>query len=263
MKVVASGLWVGVVLTVTVISIARIEAQTVVERYKTEAEYLARLNQLGHNVINEGFESAAWDAARTIGLSFQSQPTITSQGLTWETAARDLWPNPYSSKVYGVTTNSNWARSGNWGIFEDHQGDVVPTTIRVNSAVPIYGIGGWFDTNPDLQDFGFLFEGATTATDPGYVMPGFGAMYPADNAGTAHRFAGLIVPGGFTNVVLTGTLQVNEQNALEGGAIYGADDFTFAFAPVPEPSTYVLLLALLGSAMVWQGCRWTRRQEGH
>ena len=52
-------------------------------------------------------------------------------------------------------------------------------------------------------------------------------MYPGDNPSFGHEFIGFIDPDGFTDVVLTGTLQVNEENVLEGGIYFGADDFTF------------------------------------
>lgn len=204
-------------------------AHGAVERYKNEADYLARLATLGYRTVSQGFESSDWDGVRTVNLDFQSLPSVTSQGLTWEAAARDLWSYP-TSKVYGVTTNSNWARTGGWGIFEDHKGDPLPTTIRVQSPSPVYGIGGWFNTNPDGQSVGFLFEDRTTANDPGYVLPGIGAMYPGDNPSFGHTFVGIVDPAGFNSVVLTGTLQVNEENQLEGGNIFGADDFTLRVA---------------------------------
>ncbi|MEQ8667766.1 MAG: hypothetical protein RIC12_01255 [Pirellulales bacterium] len=231
----------AVLLCVTVVP-----AQGAVERYKNEAEYIDRLAELGYTALHEGFESSDWDEVRTVNLDFQSLPSVDSQGLTWESAGRDVWPYPFSTRVYGVTTNSNWARSGDWGIFEDHKGDPIPTTIRVHSPTPIYGIGGWFNTNPDGLDFGFLFEDATSAEDPGWFLPGYGAMYPGDNSGSGHNFAGLIFTEGFTDVVLTGVLRINEENQLEGGAIYGADDFTFAVPIdfVPEPTS--LGLGILG-----------------
>ncbi len=135
--------------------------------------------------------------------------------------------NNFSTRQHGLSSNANWARSGQWGVFENHQGEPFPTTIRVSAEVPIYGVGGWFNTNPDGQSVGFLFEDRTTASNPGYFIPGFGVMYPGDTPSFGHVFVGLIDPEGFTSVVLSGTLAVNEKGLVEGGIIYGADDFTF------------------------------------
>ena len=211
-------------------------ASAQVERYKMESEYLARLVELGLVAMNEGFEGAAWDGARSPTINDRNMlPVVVAQGLTWTPAAKDLWGDAYSTRAHGLTTNHNWARTGDWGLFEDHQGEAYPTTIRVASDTPIYAVGGWFNTNPDLQSVGFLFEGRTVANEPGYVLPGFGAMYPGDNPSVGHEFVGIVDPGGFASVVLTGTLEVNEEGVLEGGIYFGCDDFTFGvpagFAP--------------------------------
>jgi dockerin type I repeat protein len=199
-----------------------------VERYKTEAAYLGRLSELGYDLVLEDFESSAWDGTRSPNASPPSG--VTSQQLLWEPASKDLWGSAYSNRTHGLTTNHNWSITSpiGWGLFENHFGDIAgyPTTIRVSADVPIYAVGGWFNTNPDLQSVGFLFEDRTTANEPGYYLPGFGAMYPGDNPSVGHEFVGIVDPAGFTSVVLTGTLEVNEENVLEGGTIFGADDFT-------------------------------------
>lgn len=230
-------------LTVLLLALSH-TAEAAVERYKVEVDYLADLSGMGYVALSEGFESSAWDAVRSSGINdINSLPSVVSKGITWESAARDLWSYP-TSRIYGLTTNGNWARSGSWGMYEDHKGDPMPTTIRITFPQTVYGIGGFFDTNPDFEAVGFLFEGATTAEDPGYVVAGIGAMYSGDNAGSGHNFNGLIVPDGFTEVILTGVLEINEENQLEGGAIYGIDDFTFAVPSgfVPEPTSFVLLM---------------------
>jgi len=198
-----------------------------VERYKNEAEFLARISALGHRSLTEGFESSDWDLVRSNYPVSNSLPSVTSLGVTWEAAGLDVWDYP-TPRIHGVTTNNNWARTGNWGIYEDHLGDPIPTTIRVSMETAIYGIGGWFDTNPDGQSVGFLFEGRITANDPGYVLPGIGATYPGDNPSIGHEFVGIVDPAGFDSVVLTGTLEINEDNQLQGGIYFGADDFVLA-----------------------------------
>jgi len=214
------------------------DARAAVERYKVESDYLARLAELGLATVNEGFESSVWDGSRYTIVNPQHLVDALSQGVLWEPAAKDVWGAQFSNHQHGLSTTPNWARSGGWGLFEDHVGEGYPTTIRVSTTVPIFGVGGWFNTNPDGQSVGFLFEDRTTANAPGYFLPGFGAMYPGDNPSFGHTFIGIIDPDGLTSVVLTGTLQVNGQGVLEGGVIFGCDDFTFGvpvgFGSIPS-----------------------------
>jgi len=195
-----------------------------VERYKTEAEYLARLAQLGYEALVEGFEGSAWDGLRSVYPNQNVALSNTTQRVTWSSVGHDLWPSGGPSYI---TTNPNWARSGNWGIFDTY----LASTIRITVPEPIYGVGLWVDTNPDLQDAGFLFPGRATAELPGYVIPGYGAMYPGDNGGAGHCFIGIIDPDGFTDVIITGTLEITEDGVLEGMAVFGSDDYTLAVAP--------------------------------
>ena len=202
------------------------EARGDVERYKVEADYLARLAELGLETVAEGFESSVWDGSRYTIVDPQHLVDALSQGVLWEPAAKDVWGAQFSNRQHGLSTTPNWARTGGWGLFEDHGGEPYPTTIRLSTPVPIFGVGGWFNTNPDGQSVGILFEDRTVANAPGYFLSGFGAMYPGDNPSFGHEFIGFVDPAGFTAVVLTGTLQVNEKGILEGGAIFGCDDFT-------------------------------------
>lgn len=205
---------------------ATIPALAAVERYKDEAAYLARIAQLGHDALTEGLEGADWDGVRSNDATQNWSASITTQGLTWDSAAQDLWGGGAAL----ITTNANWARSGSWGLYDNY----LPSSIRVTSSTPIHGIGFWINTNPDLDDVGILFPNRTTANSPGYVLDGFGAMYPGDIAPVGHAFIGFIDPDGFTEVIVTGVLQVNEENQLEGAVVYGVDDFTFAM-PAATP----------------------------
>ncbi|MCB9839070.1 MAG: hypothetical protein H6813_07000 [Phycisphaeraceae bacterium] len=204
-------------------------ARADVERYKVESEYLARLAELGLDTVQEGFESSVWDGTHNLQpvLDPHYLFDVTNQGIIWEPAAKDIWP-VYSSLQHGLSTTPNWARTGGWGSYENHRGEGYPTTIRVSAEVPIYGVGWWYDTNPNGQSVGLLFEDATTANAPGYVLGNLGAMYPGDNpTSSGHEFVGFVDPDGFTSAVLTGTLQVNEKGFLEGGVGFGTDDVTF------------------------------------
>ena len=212
-------------------------ASAQVERFKDEGLFLARIAELQTqiaplDVVHEGCESTAWDGVRSTFVDPNAAPTIDSQGLTWAAAAAQLWGNPWGYPAPGMTTNTNWARSGNWGMYEFHSGSGYPTTIRLTAPRTMYAFGIWINTNPDGVDTGFLFEDRTTANDPGYVLPGIGAMYPGDNPGSGHTFIGIVDPAGFDDVILTGTLEVNEKGFLEGGAIYGADDAIVAILPL-------------------------------
>ncbi len=217
------------------------ESQAAVERYKDEANFLARLVELGYDTtVNEGFESSAWDDVRTLDVNnSNTSQGVLSQGILWEPASTDVFGQTATT---GVSTNFNWARSGQWGLFETQTPFFEPPAVRASSTSLIFGVGGWFDASPDTESIGFLLEGRTTANAPGYVLPGLGAYYPGDNAGSFHRFAGIVDPDGFNSVVMTGTLSVNEEGVLEGGSIFGSDDYTFAIAPVPEPSSLVMAL---------------------
>lgn len=201
-----------------------------VERYRSETEYLARLAELQRVVINEGFESSAWDGTRTTIIDPAAEPEVLSQGILWEPAAKDVYGSQFSNRDHGLSTTPNWARTGGWGMYENHFGEPYPTTIRVSANETIYGVGGWFNTNPDGESVGFLFEDATTANEPGYLLAGYGAMYPGDTPAFGHVFVGFIDPAGFSAVVVTGTLEINEKGQLEGGIIYGCDDFRIGVA---------------------------------
>lgn len=225
------GGWVwSAVLAFGVIGGTVVGASADVERYRDEGAFLARIQQLGHTVVSEGFESAVWDGTRTTIVDPMFEPEVLSQGVLWEPAARDVFGSGFSNRPHGLSTTPNWARTGGWGMYEYHSGDWYSTTIRVSSDAPIYGVGGWFDMNPDGQSIGFLFEDRDTANAPGYVLPGYGAMYPGDNPAVGHEFIGFVDPGGFDSVVMVGTLEYNEKGILEGGGYYGCDDFTICIA---------------------------------
>lgn len=199
-------------------------AAAAVERYKVESEYLARLAELGYENLQEDFEGSDWDGVRSNYPIQNYAAFVTSKRITWASAGQDLWT--YPGTVALISTNQNWARTG-WGIFDNY----LASTKRITAPEPIYGIGFWVKTNPGGQDIGILFEDRTTATEPGYVLPGYGAMYPGDIHPFGHGFVGFVDPDGFNEVIVTGTLEVNEEGQLEGGTVFGADDFTFAVAP--------------------------------
>lgn len=209
-------------------------SQGEVERYKDEAQYLARLSELGYETLVEDFEGAAWDGVRSDFPVKNYAASITTQRVTWASAGRDLWTFPGTPAL--VSTNQNWGRNGTWGIYDNY----LASTLRITVPEPIFGIGFWVNTNPDGEDVGILFKDRTTATVPGHMVPGYGAMYPGDIHPVGHTFVGFVDSDGFTEVVITGTLQIDEDGVLEGAAVYGADDFTlgvtsdFPLSPLEE-----------------------------
>lgn len=213
-----------------VVAIGCGDTSAAVERYKDESLYLARLAELGYVGLQEDFEGSAWDGIRATIANPAYAASITNKQLQWDSISGSLYP--YQCNPTLLATNTNWARSG-YGIYDN----CIATTLRVIAPEPIFGIGFWVDTNPDGQDVGILFPGRSAVNEPGYLVSGHGAMYPGDIHPVGHSFVGFIDPGGFTEVVITGTLELNEESQLEGATTYGADDFTFAvdseFLPTP------------------------------
>ena len=197
-------------------------ARAGIERYKDEALYLARLAELGYTAQAENFDGPDWEGVRSNFPLNNYAASVTSKRARWASAGRDLWTWPGTAAL--ITTNLNWGRNGTWGVYDNY----LASTLRITVPEPIYGVGLWVNTNPDGQDVGFLFEDRTTATDPGYMVGGYGAMYPGDIHPFGHGFVGLIDTSGFTDVIVTGTLEVNEEGQLEGGTVHGVDDVTFA-----------------------------------
>lgn len=208
-------------LLIIVLSILPLAAD--VERYKDEALYLARLTELGFATVQEDFEGSDWDGIRSTIVNPASATSITSKRIVWDSPAGDFYP--YNCNNSQLATNTNWGRSG-YGVYDT----CLATTIRVTAPETIYGIAFWVDTNPDGQDVGILFPDRTTANEPGYLIGSYGAMYPGDDHPSGHGFIGFIDPAGFTSLIITGTLEVNEEGQLEGGTTWGADDFTFGVA---------------------------------
>jgi hypothetical protein len=79
-----------------------------VERYKDEAAYLARLEQLGYEPLQEDFEGSAWGAVRSDYPLQAFAESITSQRMLWQSAAPDLWTYPDTPAL--ISTKPNWAR---------------------------------------------------------------------------------------------------------------------------------------------------------
>ncbi len=160
--------------------------------YENEGRYLSALADLGYDLIIEDFEGPDWDPYRTVNpFDPQSAPQVASQGITW-------------SGNEEVTTNRNWGRRNSWGIFTIYVQPGSPDELYGDCEQTLYGVGGWFNSNPDFgADIAIEIDGEIVADR---------------KIGTGHEFLGVIVPGGFTSFRILD---------LEREAVWGADDFTF------------------------------------
>jgi hypothetical protein len=178
--------------------------------FNDEANYLAALTSNGYASAFEGFEDdAAWGSVRTVAGVTQAAPSISNLGITWTA-------NNGSS---AVTTSGGAARSGSWGFYAFPHGN--PPTIGDGSS-PIYGVGGWIQTNTPPAAVSLSLDGVVVGT-------------PLDLLGTGFGFLGAIDTNGFTRFEFLET----EATGAEVKQIF-ADDFTFA-VPVPEPSSALLV----------------------
>ena len=111
------------VLTFAVTMVTHQTLLAVPVTYTDEATYLADLAALGEPVAFEGFEGSDWDSTR----SPASAAAVVSQGVSW--SAGDA-----------LSTSGGWARTGDWGLFDNPGG---PDVITM-SASELMGVGGWF-----------------------------------------------------------------------------------------------------------------------
>ena len=156
-----------------------------------ETAFLAKLSALGYSTFQEGFESAAWDIAR----SPVSANSVTSQGIVWTSN---------HTATNNITTGTGPARTGTYGVFDPNHGVATgtPTQCDINnppshclyhdgfsgSLLPgmtaLHGVGGYitgtYGANPAIvldgttevgfsPVFGFQFIGAIDASASGFT----------------------------------------------------------------------------------------------
>ncbi len=200
--------------------------------YTSQLSYLQALQSLGHTILREDFENdAVWgDVRSTIVGGFHTAPSVTSQGLTW------------SSNFAGgeITTGDGAARRGTWGFYAYPHGSYATGADCTlpgacgdgfvgTSANGMFAMGGWIQTNTPPADLNLFLDG---------VRFDFGAAGQLD---TSYAFFGAISDAPFRRF----EFREMEGSGDEAKYIF-ADDFFFALSPVPEPSTYALMLAGLG-----------------
>ncbi len=157
----------------------------------SEAAFSAELQARGYTPLVEDFEGPDWDHVRSNYPIQNAVPAVTSKGLTWSGNAK-------------ITTNQNWARTGNWGLYTVYEPPGSLDELFVDSDMPIFAAAGWFNSNPDGADMAIEVDGQVVAERP---------------IGSGHQFLGVIMTCGFTSVRFVD---------LEGQTVWGVDDFTFA-----------------------------------
>jgi hypothetical protein len=178
--------------------------------YTDETLFLAALADLGYSPIYEGFEDdAVWGAARTPA----TLPSVTNQGLTWE--------SPIGSS--GVTTGSGPAFHGQYGFFALPHGDygagphcnqpgVCTDRWRISSATPLVAFGGWVRTLGNGGKIALYLDG--DVANP--IEPFNGHIY-------SWVYLGVVAPAGFS------TIEIREIEGVTLDAFYiFSDAFTFA-----------------------------------
>ncbi len=189
-----------------------VTAGTTAIEYTNEAAYLSALSALGYTAHVEGFEDdAVWGVAR----SPITQPSVTSQGISWSS---DIGSSQ-------VTTGPGPALQGSYGFFALPHGDYLAgpqcltpgvCTDRWNgtSVEPLVAIGGWIKSAGQGK--------VNLILDADEANPfGFGGGHVS----VGHRFLGVIAPAGFTS------FEFRELEGTSDDAVYlFGDRFTFARA---------------------------------
>jgi hypothetical protein len=170
-----------------------------------EASYLAKLVELGFGSFQEGFEDdPAWGDARYPA----TQPSVTSRGVQWA-------PN---NSVSGITTTSDRANTGNYGVFETPHGDPTgaPTdpsrdgfTGTWTGPGSLFAVGGWLSSNTGNAKVRFVLDGVeVTFANPDVPGP--------------FTFFGVIDTTGFTDFEV-----YESQGVVQDQEFIFGDDFTF------------------------------------
>jgi hypothetical protein len=186
----------------------------------SEADYLAKIGQLGYGTFTEGFEDdAVWGTVRSSLTVTNSAPSITSQGITWT-----------ANHVQNEITTGAARRTGQWGLYDPDHGFATGTALQCDIDNPPEHCL-WHDgfTGTRVAGEGMLHAAGgyikTSTVGANVVMViddvnqiGFGKLTDTD-----YHFFGVIDTRGFTR------FQFMEIDGKIGQklVIFG-DDFTFA-----------------------------------
>ena len=184
-----------------------------------ETAFLAKLSELGYSTFQEGFETAAWDIAR----SPASANSVTSQGIAWTSN---------HTATNNITTGNGPARNGNYGVFDPNHGVATGTPTQCDIDNPpahcLYHDGFSGSTLPGmtaLHGVGGYITG-TYGAKPAIVLDGttevgFGPVFNFQFIGVIDTSA-----SGFTH------FEFRELDGKIGQALFiFGDDFTFTGTP--------------------------------
>jgi hypothetical protein len=186
-----------------------------------EAEFLAKLSELGYDSFQEGFENdVAWGAAR---FPFTA-PSVLSHGIAWQSN------HPTAPAENEITTGSGPARTGLWGVFDPEHGYATGTADQCDIDNPpehcLHKDGFTGTRQPGestLHAAGGYFTG--TALPKLVMILDGGAPINLGGAGNGFQFYGVIDTSGFQ------TFRIEEVDGKVGQARYVfADDFTFGIS---------------------------------
>lgn len=183
-----------------------------------EAEFLAKLSELGYGTFQEGFEDdQAWASAR----SPLTAPSVVSQGIKWESN------HPAPPAENEITTGPGPARSGEWAVFDLSHGYATGTEKQCDVDIPpehcLFKDGFTGIRRPGssaLYAAGAYFTGAA---QPRLVMIlDGGEPITLGSAPNGFQFYGVINTFGFES------FRIEETDGKIGQARFVfADDFTF------------------------------------
>ena len=191
----------------------------------SEADYLAKLAELGYSTIVEGFEdNAIWGTVRSTLTVTNSAPSITSQGITWT-----------ANHAQNEITTGMARRTGQRGLYDPDHGYATGSTAqcdidnppehclwydgftgtRVAGKGALYAAGGYINTSTVGAILVMVID------DDEINRIGFGKL-----ADTAYHFFGVVDTRGFTR------FQFKEIDGKIGQKflIFG-DDFTLGYLP--------------------------------
>ncbi len=193
----------------------------------SEADYLAKIGELGYSTIVEGFEDdAIWGTVRSTLSATNSAPSITSQGITWT-----------ANHAQSDITTGMARRTGQWGLYDPDHGFATGSTAQCDIDNPPEHCL-WYDGftgtrvagEGDLYAAGAYIRTSTVGANPVMVIDDddtnridFGKL-----SDTAYHFFGVVDTRGFTR------FQFKEIDGKVGQKflIFG-DDFTFASSSAP------------------------------
>jgi hypothetical protein len=221
-----------------------------------ETAFLAKAAELGHPILEEGFEDdAIWGAVRSPNTSL----SVRSQGVAWR--ANDFDPThtdppaPPAPPPHQLTTGSGAANTGSWGAYDPQHGYAWGTstdcdidmpsdhckhhdglTIQRDAGLtPLYGMGGYF-SGTHGANVGFVLDGdSLNPIGGGQISVGPSVFFGLIDAG----------PTGFSE------LQFRELDGKIGQALFlFADDFTILAQPLGAAVPALSPQALVGLGFV-------------